>query len=137
MYIFGISNYEMLTSVWAVVDAVHRCLQFDISYPDTVVEQQKIAAEFEATSTPGIRNCTGAIDGILIWMLKPSLKEARKSGADQKKFLCGWKHKFGLNCQAVSDCQGCILDISIKSGDHCPIALHSRQLSYISSLRMA
>jgi len=31
-----------------------------------------------------------------------------------KKFLCGRKHKFGLNCQAVSDCRGGILDISIK-----------------------
>ncbi len=31
---------------------------------------------------PGILNCAGAIDGILIWMLKPSLKEAKKSGVD-------------------------------------------------------
>lgn len=49
-------------------------------------------------------------------MLKPSRKEARKSGVDQKKFLCGWKHKFGLNRQAVSDCRGCIFEISIKYG---------------------
>ena len=34
----------------------------------------------------------------------------------RKKFFCGCKNKFGLNCQAVSDCQGCILDISIKYG---------------------
>ncbi len=33
-----------------------------------------------------------------------------------KKFLYGHKHKFGLNCQAVSDCHGRILDISIKCG---------------------
>ena len=116
MYIFGISYSEVLTSMWAVVDAVHRCPKFAISYPDTVEEQRNIAAGFEAASTPGIRNCAGAIDGILIWMLKPSLKEARKSGVDQKKFLCGRKHKFGLNCQAVSDCRGRILDISIKYG---------------------
>jgi hypothetical protein len=75
-----------------------------------------IAAGFEAANTPGIRNCAGAIDGVLIWMLKPSPREARKSGVDQKKFLCGRKNKFGLNCQAVSDCQGRILDISIKYG---------------------
>ncbi len=31
-----------------------------------------------------------------------------------KKFLCGHKHKFGLNCQTVSDCCGRILDISNK-----------------------
>jgi hypothetical protein len=37
-------------------------------------------------------------------------------GVDQKKLLCGRKHKFGLNCQAVSDCRGRILVISIKFG---------------------
>ena len=26
------------------------------------------------------------------------------------------QHKFGLNCQAVSDCTGCILDLSIIYG---------------------
>jgi hypothetical protein len=57
MHIFGIIYSEVLTSMWAVVDAVHRCPQFDITYPDTIEEQQKIAAEFEAASTPGIHNC--------------------------------------------------------------------------------
>jgi len=52
MYIFGISYSEVLTSMWTVVDAVHRCPKFDISYPDTVEEQRKIAAGFEAASTP-------------------------------------------------------------------------------------
>jgi hypothetical protein len=31
-------------------------------------------------------------------------------------YVSGRKHKFGLNCQAVSDCRGHILDISIKNG---------------------
>jgi hypothetical protein len=77
MSVFGIGYSEVLTSVWTVVDAVHRCPKFDISYPGTVEEQRKIAAGFEAASTPFICNCTGAINGILIWMLKPSLKEAK------------------------------------------------------------
>ena len=99
MYIFGISYSEVLTSVWTVVDAIHRCSKFNISYPDTVEEQREIAAGFQAASTPGIRNCAGAIDGILIWMLKPSLKEAKKSGVDQKKFLCGRapRRQFGVD----------------------------------------
>ena len=113
---FGISYSEVMSSVWIIVHAINTCPQFEISYPDALEEQKKIAAGFEAASTPGIRNCAGAIDGILIWMPKPSLKEARKAGVDQKKFLCGRKHKFGLNCQAVSDCRGRILDISIKYG---------------------
>jgi hypothetical protein len=90
---------------------------YDILYPGMLEEQRQIAAGFQAASTPGICNCAGAIDGILIWMLKPSEREqARKAGIDQKKFLCGRKHKFGLNCQTVSDCRGRILDISIKYG---------------------
>ncbi len=43
-------------------------------------------AGFEAASTPGIWSCAGAFDGILIWMLKPSLKEATHTGVDQKKY---------------------------------------------------
>ena len=58
----------------------------------------------------------GAIDGILILIIKPSLKEAKKAGVDQKKFLCVRKHKYGLNCQAVSNCRGCIINTSIKYG---------------------
>jgi hypothetical protein len=116
MMVFSVAYSEVLTSVWIVVDAINKCPQFEIEYPSTLEEQRMIAAGFEAASAPGIRNCAGAIDGILIWMLKPSLKEAQKAGVDQKKFLCGRKHKFGLNCQAVSDCRGHILDISIKYG---------------------
>ena len=116
MCVFCISLSEVLKSVWIVVDAVKDCPQFHISYPSSLEEQRRIAAEYEAASTPKFRNCAGAIDGILIWMQKPSLDEAKSVGVDQKKFLCGCKHKFGLNCQAVSICCSRILDISIKCG---------------------
>ncbi|KAL7477054.1 hypothetical protein ACHAW6_006566 [Cyclotella cf. meneghiniana] len=116
MCCFRISYSEVLCSVWIVVDAINACPRFRIMYPNSLEEQQKIAAGFHASSTPGIRNCAGAIDGILIWILKPSLAEAKKVGVDQKKFFCGRKHKFGLNCQAVSDVRGRIIDISIKCG---------------------
>ena len=116
MLAFGISYREVLNSVWTIVEAINNCPQFAISYPASPEEQRKIAAEFQAVSIPGISNCAGAIDGIIIWMLKPSEKEAAKAGVNQLKFLCGRKHKFGLNCQAVSDCRGRILDISIKFG---------------------
>ncbi len=79
MCVFGVSYSEVLSSVWIVVDAINQCSQFEISYPDSLEEQRAIAAGFEAASTPGIKNCAGAIDGILIWMLKPSLKEATKA----------------------------------------------------------
>jgi hypothetical protein len=43
-------------------------------------------------------------------------KEAKMSGVGRKKFLCGRKGKFGLNCQAISDVHGRILDMSIVYG---------------------
>jgi hypothetical protein len=49
-------------------------------------------------------------------MHKPSLKEADAAGVGQKKFFCGQKNKFGLNCQAVCDFRGQILDILITYG---------------------
>jgi hypothetical protein len=112
--VFGIAYTEVLSSVWIFVEAINQCPQFEISYLVSLEEQIKIATGFEAASTPAIRNCAGAIDGILIWMLKPSLEEAKRTGVDQKKYRCGQKHKFGLNCQAVADCQGRILDILIN-----------------------
>ena len=45
----------------------------------------------------------GAIDGILIWIIKPSKREARHCGCGDKSFLCGRKGKFGLNMQAICD----------------------------------
>ena len=48
--------------------------------------------------------------------IKAQSEGAKAAGVDQKKFLCGRKHKFGLNCQAVSDCGGRFLDISNKYG---------------------
>jgi hypothetical protein len=41
--------------------------------------------------------CAGAIDGILIWTLKPTLEDAKAVGVDQMQFMCGRKHKYGLN----------------------------------------
>ncbi len=49
-------------------------------------------------------------------MHKSSLKEADGAGICQKTFLCGWNNKFGLNCQAISDVCGHILDMSITYG---------------------
>ena len=116
MVAYCVGYTEVLKSVWIIVEAVNSCPSFIISYPDSLDKQKQIAAEFQAASTPGITNCAGAIDDILIWILKPSLEESKIAGVGQKKFLCGRKHKFGLNCQAVSDCRERILDISIKYG---------------------
>ena len=59
-------------------------------------------------------NCVaGAIDGIVIWITRPTVQDCEEVGCSSGKFFCAQKGKFGLNCQAGSDCCGQILDMSI------------------------
>jgi hypothetical protein len=116
MSVYGVSHTIVLDSVWCVVDAVNQLPNFHIEYPRSRAEQMKIAKGFEETSDVGFPNCAGCIDGLLIWTHKPSEEDAKKAGVGRKKFLCGRKGKFGLNCQAISDVRGRILDISIVYG---------------------
>ncbi len=113
---YEVSYSEVMESVWYVVEAVNTFDEFAIEYPESADEQDKIAQEFRHVSQAGIDICAGAIDGILIWIAKPTSKQAAIAAVNQGKFLCGRKGKFGLNCQAVSDVRGKILDISIGYG---------------------
>jgi hypothetical protein len=113
---YGISHTVVMESVWYVVQAVNNLHEMDIEYPESAEEQNKIAQKFKQVSSAGFDICAGAIDGILIWIKKPALKEATGAECGKIKFLCGQKGKFGLNCQAVSDVRGRILDISIAYG---------------------
>jgi hypothetical protein len=65
-----------------------------------------MASAFCNASSVVISSCAGAIDGILIWIAKPSEKDIERCAVGRKKFFCGQKNKFGLNCQAVLDCHG-------------------------------
>ena len=110
---FGISVSEVFVSAWRIVDAVNRCPTFDIEYPRTEEKQREIAQGFHAVSGAGIKCCAGAIDGMLVWIHKPTRKCCVASSCADGKFLCGRKNKFGLNLQAVADVRGRFLDISI------------------------
>ncbi|KAG7342673.1 DDE superfamily endonuclease [Nitzschia inconspicua] len=70
--------------------------------------------EFSNRSKAGFDCCVGAVDGILIWVLQPSPSCCRESRCDAQNFLCGRKHKYCLNCQAVADCRGKFLDMSVR-----------------------
>ncbi len=113
---YGVSHSEVMNSVWYVVEATNSRIDWYISYPDSREEQLKIADEFRVKSSVDFGCCAGAIDGIIIWTNRPTLKEASQVGVDQQKFFCGRKHKFGLNCQAVCDVRGRFLDLSITQG---------------------
>ena len=86
MATFGISHTDVMDSVWYVVHAVNTTSEFKIEYSSCEVEQARIAAGFEQASEAGLFNCAGAINGVLIWMQKPTLKEAKRVGVDQAKF---------------------------------------------------
>jgi DDE superfamily endonuclease len=114
--LYGIAHAEIFFSLWYVVEAINNHPPFFIQYPEDVEKQLKIAKEFEGVSGIPFKNCAGAVDGILIWIEKPTEENAKKAGIGRKKFLCSRKNKFGLNCQAVADKRGRLLDISIKYG---------------------
>ena len=111
--VHGISHREVFYSVWAVVNAINQTKELDISFPTDHQEQRNIAKGFLAKSAAGFDNCVGAIDGLLIWIQKPSADECLIAQCGAKQFYCGHKHKFGLNLQGICDSQGRFLDISI------------------------
>jgi hypothetical protein len=80
--------------------------EFNIEYPMSLSEQKKITQGFEERSDVSFSNCAGCIVGLMTWTHKLTEKDADKSGVGIKKFLCGLKGKFGLNCQAISDVCG-------------------------------
>jgi hypothetical protein len=106
----------ILDSVWCVVEAVNQVPEFYIEYLKSLIKQKAIASGFEEKSNISFSYCTGCIDRMLIWTNKPSEKGAEMSGVGRKIFICGQKGKFGLNCQAISDVSGRILDILIVYG---------------------
>ena len=113
MTTYGISHTDTINSFWFVVDAINKHPAFAIAYPTDHDKQRSIAAGFAEVSAAQFGCCAGAIDGILVWIHKPSPRDCLDTGCSSGKFFCGRKKKFGLNCQAVCDVRGRILDISI------------------------
>ncbi|EJK56513.1 hypothetical protein THAOC_23584, partial [Thalassiosira oceanica] len=99
---------------WEVVDAIHQTSSLDIKFPESRFEQAEIARGFKRKSSIGIDCCVGAIDGILIWIHKPSDSDAESIGFGPIKFFCGRKKKYGLNMQGVCDANGYFLDVEIR-----------------------
>lgn len=110
----GVHWTEVLKSVWYVVDAIHKASSMNIKFPASHAEQKKIALGFKAKSRIGLSNCVGAIDGILIWINKPSKVDVLNNILfGEAKFFCGRKKKYGLNLMATCDARGYFLDVEI------------------------
>lgn len=110
----GVGENEVLKSVWGIVDAINQTKSMDIIFPQTYEEQLEVARGFQEKSAINIDCCVGAIDGLLIWIHKPSKPDVLNNiEFGPKKFYCGRKSKFGMNMQATCDSRGYFLDVSI------------------------
>ena len=111
---YGISKTEVHHSVTYVIKAINSCSSMRINFPKDHEEQAKIARGFKEISKANLGNCCGAIDGLLIWIEKPTEAQCALMGVGSKKFFCGRKKKFGLNLQATCDSKKRFLNISIN-----------------------
>lgn len=111
----GVNSNEVLKSAWMVVDAVNMTQGMNIKFPATHEEQMNVALGFKAKSRIGLSNCVGAVDGLLIWIHKPTKRDILMNiGFGAKKFFCGRKKKYGLNLMGTCDSRGYFLDVEVK-----------------------
>ena len=102
---------------------------FTVSISSNSAECQEIAVDFMFRSKAGFDNCVGCIDGMLLWIEKPFLKECEKVGVDSGKFYCSQKAKFRLNLQGVCYAHRWFTYISVQHP-----ASASDYLSFVTSL---
>ena len=84
---FGISHSVVFESVTFVVDAINKNNEMVISFPTNHDDQREIARGFQSKSEVGIDRAVGCINGIVIWMHKPTKEECEAAGVDESKFF--------------------------------------------------
>ena len=102
MLIHEVGLVSVYYSVWCVIDAINQTKELDYKFPNHN-EQRHIAECFFRMSGAGFNKVIGAIDGIVICIIMPSLFFCRLLKCDQKSFRRHRKDKFGLNMQAICD----------------------------------
>ena len=88
MTMYGIGHSDTIRSYWHVVDAINSHPNFKIEYPKDHEGQRQIALGFQNMSKAGLKCCAGAIDGILLWIHKPSKKDCMDVGCNDGKVMC-------------------------------------------------
>ncbi|KAG7338852.1 hypothetical protein IV203_012778 [Nitzschia inconspicua] len=64
--LYGVwSRTDAFSSVWMVVDAIHRTTDLRLVFPENHDDQRQLAMEFSNRSKAGFNRCVGAVDGIL------------------------------------------------------------------------
>ena len=102
MQVHGVSMQSVFDSVWGVVDVINNTPVLEFNFP-TKEQQREISAGFCARSGAGFDNVVGAIDGLVICTVMPTLAECEAMSCGQSNFRCHRKDKYGLNLQAICD----------------------------------
>ncbi len=85
MITHGVSLASVYDSVWGVVDAINMNKELGYCFPNHK-QQSKIAAGFLRRSGAGFNNVVGAIDGLIVCTLMPSLAECNIINCGQVRF---------------------------------------------------
>ena len=93
---FGISKTMIHYSVDIVIETICKCEALKVEFPTSHTDQLRIAKGFEEKSVPKFKKCVGAVDGMLVWISKPTEEECKKVGVGSAKFFCGRKKKFKM-----------------------------------------
>ena len=102
MLTYGVSFSAVFSSVYGVIDCINKCEELAFQFPSKE-EQLEISHGYKQKSGALFDRVIGAIDGILIWILKPTKDECEEAGCQEGSFKCSRKDKFGLNMQAICD----------------------------------
>ena len=78
---------DVMHSVWYVVDAINAHPEFQMSYPADHEQQRAIAESFRRKSAANFECCAIAVDGILVWIHKPSEEDCAKAGCSEGKLF--------------------------------------------------
>ncbi len=78
MFMCDAFHPEVMRSVWIMIDNINSQEEFDFQYPAYENAQETIVKQFSSRNAD-FKNYAGCIDGILIWIQKPSAKEVNKA----------------------------------------------------------
>lgn len=82
MQVHGVSHVSVYASVWGVIDAINMNKELGYCFPNHE-QQREIAAGFHRRSGAGFDKVVGAIDGLVICTLMPSLAECNDMNCGQ------------------------------------------------------
>jgi hypothetical protein len=89
---------SVFLSVWGVVDVINNSPQLKIKVPDKE-QRLNIVKGFKSMSGEGFDKVVGAIDGILIWIVKPDKRECKDVNCGDKSFFVPGKANLVLKCR--------------------------------------